>query len=291
MKVSVIIPTYNRELELKRCLDSLVSQTYKNFEVIVCDDGSEDNTEEVTISYTDRLNIRYNNDKNFGGPAKPRNRGIRLCSNDTQVIAFLDSDDWWYPNKLEESVKYMDQYDVVYHDLDIYKLPNKKNGVAKGRRLRKPILEDLLVNGNGLPNSSVLILKKIVDKVGFLSEEKELIAVEDAEYWIRVSQYTENFFYLKSSLGAYWVGNNISASVNQIDRMNSLMERCIHLLSTDKAKSAVAIQTFNNARTFHHLGMFDAASSLYKSCMLKLSPTYMIKCLIGRCASYLKINI
>jgi glycosyltransferase involved in cell wall biosynthesis len=291
MKVSVIIPTYNRGIELKRCLYSLVSQTYKNFEVIVCDDGSVDNTEEVTMGFRDKLNIKYDKDQNFGGPAKPRNRGIRLSSNDAQIIAFLDSDDWWYPNKLEETLKYMHQYDVVYHDLDIYKLPEKKIGIAKGRNLKIPIVEDLIVYGNGLPNSSVLIKKKIIDKVGFLSEDKKLIAVEDAEFWIRVSQFTEKFFYLKGSFGVYWVGKNISVSVGQIEKMNLLMEKYIHLLSPQKAKKAAAIQTFNNARTYHQLNLYSEAIPLYKSCILIMPVSYKLKCFIGICLSYFKVNV
>jgi len=86
--ISVIIPTYNRSKELKRCLESLTRQTYKKFEVIVCDDGSTDNTKEVVNSYRNVLNIIYIKDENFGGPARPRNNGIKLSNG--EYIAFLD---------------------------------------------------------------------------------------------------------------------------------------------------------------------------------------------------------
>src|SRR5680860_1084245 len=108
---SVIIPTYNRAKDIDQCLSSLLAQTYKNFEVIVCDDGSTDNTKDIVESYKDRLNIRYDWSENWGGPARPRNRGIKLSQADW--ICFLDSDDWWCPNKLEECVKYLDNYDAV----------------------------------------------------------------------------------------------------------------------------------------------------------------------------------
>ena len=66
-QVSVVVPTYNRARDLIRCLDSLVKQTYQEFEVLVCDDGSTDDTREVVSRYTDRLSLRYHRAENFGG--------------------------------------------------------------------------------------------------------------------------------------------------------------------------------------------------------------------------------
>ena len=77
IKFSIIIPTYNRALLLKRCLDSLCSQTYRDFEVIVCDDGSTDGTNEIINQFEDKLSLKYLYDTNWGGPARPRNNGIK----------------------------------------------------------------------------------------------------------------------------------------------------------------------------------------------------------------------
>lgn len=79
-RVSVIIPTYNRAADLKRCLDSLTYQTYKDFEVLVCDDGSTDNSEQVIKAFSDQLNITYFWRENFGGPARPRNLGLQYAT-------------------------------------------------------------------------------------------------------------------------------------------------------------------------------------------------------------------
>ena len=75
---SVVIPTYNRANMLQRALESVLAQSYDNFEILVMDDGSTDNTAEVVASFTDpRITYRWN--KNFGGPARPRNKGIALA--------------------------------------------------------------------------------------------------------------------------------------------------------------------------------------------------------------------
>src|SRR5690606_32510213 len=141
---------------LQRALDGLVSQTFKNFEIIISDDGSTDNTKEIVSKYEGKLNIKYRWCTNWGGPAKPRNIGVSESTG--EWICFLDSDDWWYPAKLEECSKFVSDYDLIYHSLDIYddrtdRITNKK----VGRRLGRDVLKDLLLNGNGIANSSVVM--------------------------------------------------------------------------------------------------------------------------------------
>ncbi len=125
---SVIIPKYNRTETLKRALQSLVTQTYKEFEVIVCDDGSTDNTKEIVDSFKNNLSIRYIWEENWGGPARPRNSGINISKN--EWICFLDSDDWWYPKKLETVLSRLNNADIIYHDLDVF-TPNGKKITKK----------------------------------------------------------------------------------------------------------------------------------------------------------------
>ena len=115
---SVIIATYNRNQYLKECLDSLVNQTFKNFEVIVVDDGSTDNTEETIKKFTDVLHLKYVKIPNSGYPAKPRNVGVKNAS--AEWLCFLDSDDKWTKDKLKTCVSYLKDYDVVYHKLKYF---------------------------------------------------------------------------------------------------------------------------------------------------------------------------
>lgn len=107
-RVSIIIPTYNRAHMIVECLDSVLNQTYRHFEVIVVDDGSTDNTEAVLKPYFDR--IKYIKQENHGNAAA-RNTGIREAKG--EIIAFNDSDDLWLPDKLEKQVRYLDEHPDV----------------------------------------------------------------------------------------------------------------------------------------------------------------------------------
>jgi glycosyltransferase involved in cell wall biosynthesis len=104
MSVTVVIPTYNRGLLACEAIKSVLSQTYKDFEIIVIDDGSKDNTETLLSEFGQ--SIRYYKQPNMG-PGKARNRGIELASG--QYVAFLDSDDLWLDFKLELQVRLMER--------------------------------------------------------------------------------------------------------------------------------------------------------------------------------------
>lgn len=286
--VSIIIPTYNRAEQLRFCLDRLLEQTYKNFEVIVCDDGSVDSTELVVSAYYDKLDIKYINDFNFGGPARPRNRGIKISKGD--VIAFLDSDDWWYPTKLEESLKYTNDYDVIYHNLDKYTSYKKSSGLVKGRILEGNVAQNLIING-GIPNSSVVIKKTILNEVGEISEDKALIAVEDSDYWIRIALVTQKFKYIDKSLGGYWIGNNISVSEKQIGREEALFDKHKHLLNEEELYLTKINLAFRKARIFHKIRSFGNARLEYLISVKSADKLVRIKSYIGLLTAYLKIKI
>ena len=96
---SICIPAYNRAYTINRCLDSLIKQTYKNFEVIFVDDGSTDNTENIVHEYYDKLHLRYFK-KNNGGKHTALNVGIKNAGN-SELFMILDSDDWLKPDALE----------------------------------------------------------------------------------------------------------------------------------------------------------------------------------------------
>ena len=98
--VSVIIPTYNREKTILRAINSVLDQTYKEIELIIVDDGSIDNTRKIVESLNCQK-IKYIYQKN-GGAAKARNTGIIAASG--EYISFQDSDDYWYPEKLEKQL-------------------------------------------------------------------------------------------------------------------------------------------------------------------------------------------
>src|SRR3989344_1865760 len=96
-KVSVVLPTYNRAHTLERAVRSVLNQTHKDFELIVVDDGSTDNTRDIVVSFADGR-IRYIKHESNKGVAEARNTGIGASR--ASLIAFQDSDDEWLPHKL-----------------------------------------------------------------------------------------------------------------------------------------------------------------------------------------------
>lgn len=212
-RVSVIVPTYNRATDLARCLESLRAQTFKDFEVLVCDDGSTDDSGAVCERFRALIDVSYNWAENFGGPARPRNRGVQLAR--APYVAFLDSDDWWTERKLAESVAALDAgADVVYHDL--YQVGSARQRFfwrkRRTRQLATPVFRDLLLNGNALCSSSVVLRRDVLLRAGGFSEEHSLIAWEDYDAWLKMARVTERFVRLDATLGYYWTGGgNISS--------------------------------------------------------------------------------
>ena len=117
--LSVVIPVFNRPMDLSRALDSLSSQSEKNFEVIVVDDGSTENIKLVVEKYVESLNVELIRIDNSGGPARPRNVGIRASQADW--ISLLDSDDWWCQTRISEvciAINKNKNHDIFYHQLN-----------------------------------------------------------------------------------------------------------------------------------------------------------------------------
>ena len=102
-KVSVIIPTYNRSHFIKDALESVLAQSYQDFELIIIDDGSTDNTSEILADYSDRLQYIYQKNQ---GRSVARNLGVKKAKG--HYIAFLDSDDLWLSNKLEKQIQFLE---------------------------------------------------------------------------------------------------------------------------------------------------------------------------------------
>ena len=253
---------------LRRCLDFLCQQTYKNFEVLVCDDGSTDDSSIVVEAFNNLLNIKYLWEENWGGAARPRNRGISAAIGNW--ICFLDSDDWFYPNKLEEILKHVQDYDCIYHDLDVYKTDSKTSRKMRGRQLKGNITKDLLFYGS-IPNSSVCIKTELLRKINGFCEDKKLIAVEDLDCWLRLAEITSEFKYIPQSLGAYYIGENISFCEKQNERIEAVITKHVHKLLKQDKIFAYKTLYYGQAQTFHRLSMFREARALYIKSMSKYS--------------------
>lgn len=213
--ISVVIPTYNRAADLKRAISSVINQTYSNWEIIVVDNSSTDNTKQVLQSFQNPK-IRVYEINNEGIIARSRNLGLMNAKG--EYIAFLDSDDWWQKLKLQLSIESLKKgADVVYHDLYVVKSVDQRFHFrkAKTRNLTQPVFDDLLNNGNGIVNSSVAIRRSIVQEIGLLNEEKEFIAWEDYDFWLRIAKGKKVFKKIEHTLGYYWLGGGNVSNENR----------------------------------------------------------------------------
>jgi|688.fasta_scaffold351393_2 teichuronic acid biosynthesis glycosyltransferase TuaG len=199
--VSVIIPTFNREKYLEKTINSVLSQTFQVYEILICDDGSTDKSKEVVLKFSDKR-VKWIDGKHVGLPAAPRNRGIVLSKGNW--IAFLDSDDIWLSNKIEEQYKKIKQFglDAVCSNA-IRIIPDNENSTLYHDKIEKDYLtfNDIL-KSNKIICSSVIINRKIISKTGIFNEHEKFKAIEDYALWLKVSTYT-NWTYLNDGLVKY----------------------------------------------------------------------------------------
>jgi glycosyltransferase involved in cell wall biosynthesis len=180
--VSVIIPTYNRGWIIREALDSVLAQDFEDFELIVVDDGSTDNTREILEAYDDAVIVLSLNNR---GVSAARNRGIAEAR--APLIAFLDSDDLWKPQKLSRQVAFFEatpgalicQTEEIWIRNGVRVNPGKRHHKFSGM-IFEPSLALCLVSP-----SAVMIRKKLFDMVGLFDED--LPACEDYDLWLRVS--------------------------------------------------------------------------------------------------------
>ena len=198
-KVSIIIPTYNREKFIGRALESVLAQTYKDFEIIVIDDGSIDNTREVLTPYNKQ--IKYVYQKN-GGSSSARNRGIQESTG--EYIAFLDSDDIWMPEKLAIQVDILDKnknIGIVHTKMLMFNNKGERIGVKPEKPTGKNFRELIEIAGD-LPTSSVLTRKECFEKAGLF--DTNLKTIQDFDMWLRISQFYDIYEYTEKSLAHYF---------------------------------------------------------------------------------------
>jgi len=180
--VSVIIPTYNRGWIIQEAIDSVLDQDFNDYELIVVDDGSEDNTLEILEAYGKAIKVLQQGNR---GVSAARNRGIEEATG--RLLAFLDSDDLWLPKKLSTQVKFFEnnadalinQTQEIWNRNGLRVNPKKRHHKFSGMIFERS-LELCLVSP-----SAVMIAKDLFDTVGVFDEN--LPACEDYDLWLRIS--------------------------------------------------------------------------------------------------------
>ena len=180
--VSVIIPTYNRGWIVKEAIDSVLDQDFSDYELIVVDDGSDDNTREILGAYGTAITVLQQPNR---GVSAARNRGIAAAAGG--LIAFLDSDDLWLPGKLKTQVKFFEENaDAVVNQTQEIWIRNgiRVNPKKRHHKFSGMIFERSLALCLVSP-SAVMIKKSLFEAVGVFDEN--LPACEDYDLWLRIS--------------------------------------------------------------------------------------------------------
>lgn len=214
-KVSVIIPTYNRADVLAESVRSVLQQSYADFELLIVDDGSTDNTDTMIESVSDER-IRYLKMPENKGVAAARNEGLRHVRYD--YIAFQDSDDYWMPDKLEKQMSFLTQrpeaallycpYICQKADGSTLFVPGTNIPLSEKQGKIYPYM----LKRNTIGTPSVLLRRKCLESAGFFNES--LTCLEDWEFFLRIARDHEIAFQeeamVRVNLSKDGVSHNIS---------------------------------------------------------------------------------
>ena len=206
-KVSIIIPTYNRAKLLSRAIKSVLDQTFKDFELIIVDDGSTDNTRQAVERFQKRdSRIKYIWQENSGAPARPKNTGIKNAKGN--YIAFLDDDDEWLSEKLEKQLELFEglESDLGFVGCNILVINESNKKIwreYKIPRYSSQIFFEELLEGNFiLTSSSIMIKKEVLDKIGLFDENLKF--GDDWDLWLRISK-KYRFAFVPDFLVKYYI--------------------------------------------------------------------------------------
>ena len=208
--ISVIVPSYNAESFLDETLESVLSQTYENWECIIVNDGSTDNTEEIAKKWCEKdTRFRYIYKKN-GGLSSARNYGIKESK--AEYIAFLDHDDVLTPDSLEIRINTLlkENVDLVYSNA--YRINYREYTKQLLRCIHIGRVKDISIflEINQATPSTVLCRKKIIEYIGGFTWNKK---AEDLYCWLNLLLNNNSFYGIESSLIYYRILNNsMSAS-------------------------------------------------------------------------------
>ncbi|MDD5638815.1 MAG: glycosyltransferase [Candidatus Pacebacteria bacterium] len=269
MLISVIIPTYNRAHLLSRAIDSVLSQTFQDFELIIVDDGSTDNTKEIVEEYQKKdERIKYLWEENSGGPAKPKNTGIK--NSQGEFIAFLDSDDEWLPEKLEKQLKlFENSNNLGFVSCNALIIDENNNIKGEYQSPRNKSFINLL-DGNKISNCGVIVKKNIFEELGIFDENLKF--GEDWEMWLRIAKKYNFDSVYESLIKCYLHQNNITKTIEnfkQIEDFKYILEK---YKDDFKKYPKVKSRPLRNIGTFYILDNNSKMARKYFEKAIKVSP-------------------
>jgi glycosyltransferase involved in cell wall biosynthesis len=212
--VSVIMPSYNHAAFISEAVDSVINQTYKNWELIIVDNNSTDGTDLILNAFSIKdERIRIIKISNNGIIAKSRNAGLKAAKG--SLIAFLDSDDIWFNNKLEKAIELFSITNADCICTNIFRFNESTCSI-------KPYISrvtgffnfnDIFPKKNFICQSSVVIKKEIIQAIGYINEDIKVRTIEDYDFWLRILSSKFKFYFDSNVYALYRLhGSNMSKS-------------------------------------------------------------------------------
>ncbi len=263
--VTIIIPTYNHAGYLREALASVVAQNFHDWEAIVVNNFSEDDTVAAVESFADSR-IRLENFRNNGVIGASRNRGIALARG--RYIAFLDSDDAWLPGKLARCIPYLEQgAHLVSHGL---RYIGERSGEMYCGPAHRASVNALLDHGSCITPSATIVRKLALESVGCFSENPAVVTSEDYHLWIKLACNGARMEFIREILGEYRIheGNQSGSVMRHLNSVLSVLEE-FKLQPAGKRISPVRLRKrqglayYGAARGMQKNGQFLVAAGLY----------------------------
>jgi glycosyltransferase involved in cell wall biosynthesis len=255
---SVVIPCYNIVDIIGPTLETLINQTFTDFEIIFVNDGSNDHTLNTLTDFQLKINnqVTIINQENKGLGAA-RNSGIKISNG--KYIALLDADDTWTNNKLSvlfEFINLNNKFELYCHNE--FTVTQNSNFIKNNIYGPFTSFEDLFYKGNCLSPSAVVLNKNVFNIVGYFSEDRDFHGVEDYDFWLRVSLKKLNISYLSDYLGYYVIHNsNMSTSLNFFDNEEKLLLTYIIRFNSDLLNNKKMIKKrllfFYSSKLYHYI--------------------------------------
>lgn len=271
-RLSIVIPTYNHAHFLRTALDAIRAQTFDDWEAIVVNNFSEDDTIAVVESYDDPR-IRLVNFANHGIIAAARNQGVSLTK--APFVAFLDSDDFWYPEKLQRCLDKLAQgYDMVCH-AEVWVGPGERRRTVHYGPEARATYDSLLIDGNCISTSAVVVRREWMERAGGFSVQPEFVTAEDYDLWLKLARDGARIGFVDEVLGEYLIheGNQSRAALRNMHAVKAVFEH--HRAVVERRTSArllrrrEAVILYSGARGLQHSGQHREAWPYFFKAVLR----------------------
>ncbi len=260
--ISVIIPTYNREDTISRAIDSVLSQTFKDYELIIVDDGSDDNTREMVKKYENKINL-ITNSTNLGQNVA---RNIGLKASNGKYISYLDSDDEFHPNHLEEVYNLLevlpDNYGGVLTSCrDIYAEDNKLRHTYDGKITKEKLGKGLYRYVAGL--TTLTFKSRILKDID--GHDENITSSTDVDFYFQILDEYDIFGLDKVLCNRYKQDNSVSKDANKLEELDGEL---IKKHGGDLSRFNRSKIRYDRAIALSELGEMKSAFKLFGLCFI-----------------------